>query len=315
MRAAVLHQLGSRLVLAEHPDPEPRGEEVLVRVDACGVCHSDVHQVDWGARHLPIVPGHEIAGVADELGPVLVHAAWGCGRCAHCRRGDEQLCPDLLQPGFERDGGYADAVLVPSAQYLIPLGGLDPVRAAPLADAGLTAFRAARRVCDRLGRGSTALVVGAGGLGQFAIQYLRLLSEARVVVLERDESRRARALELGADEAPPPGESLPEADAVLDFVGSDETLALAAGAAKRQAIVVQVGIGRGRVPFGIQAVPWESIFTTCLFGSRRELVEVLDLARRGELEWHVEPLPLGQANEALDRLRGGDVLGRLVLVP
>jgi alcohol dehydrogenase, propanol-preferring len=315
VRAAVLHAVGAGLAVEERPMPEPRGEEVLVRVLACGVCHSDVHQVDWGAQRLPIVLGHEISGTTDELGPVLVYAAWGCGRCEYCRRGDEQLCTELVQPGFERDGGYAETVVVPSTRYVLPLEGLDPVHAAPLADGGLTAFRAVRRVRDHLGRGTIALVVGAGGLGQFAIQYLRLQTDARVVALELDERRRARAIKLGADDALPPGADLPAADAVLDFVGTAETLAVAAAAAKREAIVVQIGIGGGRVPFGIQAVPWESTFTTCLFGSRSELADVVELARRGDLDWHVEALPLERANEAIDRLRGGDVLGRLALVP
>jgi alcohol dehydrogenase, propanol-preferring len=313
MRAAVLRELGSALVMEDRPDPQPRGEEVLLRVTGCGVCHSDVHQVDWGADPLPIVLGHEIVGESDERGPVLVYAAWGCGHCDFCRRGDEQLCLELEQPGFERDGGYADAVLVPSNRYLIPLEGLDPLQAAPLADAGLTPYRVVHRLRDQLGRSAAVLVIGAGGLGQFAIQYLKLLTDARVFVLEPSPVRSAQAVEYGADEVLGSDEPVPKVDAVLDFVGSDETLASAVRAAKRQAVVVQVGAGRGRVPFGIAAVPWEATFTTGLFGSRRELEDVLGLARRGDLAWKVETLPLEQANDAIDRLRSGDVLGRLVL--
>lgn len=311
----VLHELGGRLVADDRPEQRPTRDEVVVRVHGCGICHSDLHQVEWGATTLPIVLGHEVSGETDELGPVLVYGAWGCGRCDRCLRGDEQLCDNLLQPGFERDGGYAETIVVPSTRYLVPLGDLDPVRAAPLADAGLTPFRAVARVREHLHRGTTALVIGAGGLGQFGVQYLRLFTDAHVVALERDERRRARALDLGAHEAPGSIEDVPPANAVLDFVGSDETLALAVAVAKREAVVVQVGIGRGRVPFGIQAVPWEAIFTTSTLGSRRELEQVLELAARGELKWHVEMLGLETANEALARLRSGDVLGRLVLVP
>src|SRR5262249_31963335 len=163
VRAAVLRAFGEPLVLEERAEPEPRGEEVLVRVRAAGVCHSDVHIADGAAQvPLPLVPGHEVAGVVDGLGPVLVYAAWGCGSCASCRAGDEQLCPLAAEAGWVCDGGYAEALLVPAARYLLPLDGLDPVRAAPLADAGLTPYRAVRRVRALLRRGDTALVLGAG---------------------------------------------------------------------------------------------------------------------------------------------------------
>ena len=290
-----------------------------MRVLGAGVCHTDVHLVDRedpGLRK-PLVLGHEIAGEAGELGPVLVYGAWGCGRCHACVRGEEQLCPDRVQPGFERDGGYAELVVVPSRRHLLPLDGLDPVRAAPLADAGLTAYRAARRVREPLAGGGTCLVIGIGGLGQFAVQLVRLLTDGEVVAVDPDEGKRSRALELGAREALAPEEAAAGvgADAVLDFVGSDETLALAAAAVRPEGAVVVVGADRGRVPFGIGAVPWETTFVTSLMGSLREQAAVLEHARRGDLDWHVETLPLERADEAIDRLRRGDVPGRIVLVP
>lgn len=299
--------------------PERSGDEVLVRVLGAGVCHTDVHLLDREDPELakPLVLGHEIAGEADDLGPVLVYGAWGCGRCAACARSEEQLCASRVQPGFERDGGYAEVVAVPSRRHLLPLEGLDPARAAPLGDAGLTAYRAARRVRGQLSGGGTCLVVGIGGLGQFAVQFVRLLTDGEVVAVDPDEGKRRRAVELGAQEALAPHEAVEDvhAAAVLDFVGSDDTLALAARAVEQEGAVVVVGADRGRVPFGIGAVPWEATFVTSLMGSLHEQAAVLEHARRGELDWLVETLPLERANDALDRLRRGDVEGRIVLVP
>ena len=352
MRAAVLQKPGGPLELEERPDPEPRGEEVLVRVLGAGLCRSDLHMVDGDVPDLtlPRVLGHEIAGEAAGIGPVLVYGGWGDRTCWYCRRGEEQLCPAVAEPGWARDGGFAEAVLVPSRRYLLPLGGIDPVRAAPLADAGVTAYRAVRRVSPWLREGGTAVVIGAGGLGQFAVQYLTTVRQAgrpwvaaggwpadrpaqrprpggglgalppasadvRVVAVDPDDAKRRRARRLGAHQAAAPGDELPEAHAVLDFVGSDDTLALAARLVRRTGIVMLVGEAGGRLPFGFRAVPHEAHLTTTVWGSLGDLREVLDLARRGELDWQVEAMPLERANQALDRLRRGEVAGRLVLVP
>ncbi len=288
-----------------------------MRTLGAGVCRSDLHIVDgrFPDLPLPLVLGHEIAGEAPGVGQVLVYASWGCGRCSFCCAGAEQLCQEAAEPGWLRDGGYADAVLVPSSRYLLPLEGLDPVRAAPLADAGVTPYRAVRRVRETLSRGATAVVIGAGALGQFAIQYLRLLTDARVVAVDVLDVKRRRALELGADEAITPDELDAPARVVLDFVGSDESLSLAARIVERAGLVVVVGEAGGSLPFGFGNVPWEASFTTSTWGSLDELTDVLDLARRDQLSWHVETLPLEEANSALDRLRRGEVLGRLVLTP
>lgn len=241
----MLHRFRQPLRLVERRRPVPRGEQVLVRVLATGVCHSDVHIADGAVSgiRLPLVLGHEVAGEVPELGPVLVYAAWGCGTCAWCRRGEEQLCPDAVEAGWGADGGSAEWMVVPSRRYLIPLGDLDPVRAAPLADAGVTPYRAVRRALPWLTEGDTALVIGIGGLGQFAVQYLKVMARVRVVAVDRDPAKLRRAAELGADETRLPGEaaSVPPARAVFDFVGARRTLALAAGAVQPGGVIVQVG--------------------------------------------------------------------------
>jgi alcohol dehydrogenase, propanol-preferring len=316
MRAAVLHRFGEPLVLEERTDPRPCGEEVLMRVAGVGVCHSDLHIVARGDQQLPLVLGHEIAGESAGLGMVLVYPAWGCGTCTFCAEGEEQLCSDGQTAGFERDGGYAEYVVVPNRRYLLPLEGIDPVRAAPLADAALTPYRAVRRARPWLERGGRAVVIGVGGLGQFAVQYLKLTTDAHVIAVDVTEQKRARALELGADDAAPPAELEAEARVVLDFVGSNDSLALAAATVRRQGLVIQTGAGGGSLTVGLDhGWPQEAQLTTNILGSLDDLRAVLELTRRGELKWHVETLPLERANEALDRLRRGDVVQRLVLTP
>ena len=205
---------------------------------------------------------------------------------------------------------------MPDRRYLVPLGDLDPVRAAPLADAGVTPYRAVRRAAPWLGEGGTALVIGAGGLGQFAIQYVRRLTKAtRTVVVEPDPRKRERATELGAEEAHEPGAWTGSARVVLDFVGTDASLAEGAARLERGGLLVLVGEAGGSLPFGFRGLPYEGTLTTSILGSLHDLRAVVGLAQAGELEWSVETLPLRQANEALDRLRAGDVEGRLVLVP
>ena len=226
MRAAVLHSPGQPLVLEERQDLRAEGAQRVLRVLAAGVCHSDLHMIDGSiGGPLPRVLGHEIAGHLQGIGNVLVYPCWSDGTCEYCRRGLQQLCPALAEPGWAVDGGFAEQLLVPHPRFLLPLGGLDPVRAAPLADAGVTSYRAVSRALPWLRPGVTALVIGAGGLGQFAIQYLRLLTAATVVAVDPSEAKRRRALSLGACDAAAPGDDLPAAEAVFDFVGSDRRCA------------------------------------------------------------------------------------------
>jgi alcohol dehydrogenase, propanol-preferring len=317
LRAAVLNSFGAPLSFEERPDPQTEHDSVIVRVRGAGVCHTDVHLAAgrWPELRLPLVLGHEIAGEVAGVGPVLVYASWGCRQCRFCLAGEEQLCPEATEAGWTADGGYAEWVGVPSQRYVFPLVGIDPVRAAPLADAGITPYRAVRRVGSLLSREARAIVIGCGGLGQFAIQYLKLLTDARVIAVDRAADKRARALALGADDATAPEELDEPAEVVLDFVGSNETLAQAAAQVTPKGCVVQVGEETGTLRFAIGLVPHEASFTTSLWGSRKDLTDVLELAERGELSWEVEALPLDHANEALDRVRRGEVSGRIVLVP
>ena len=318
MKAAMLHRFGEPLRLEERPEPETETGGIVLRVLGAGVCHTDLHIIDGAIPEiaLPLVLGHEITGESEELGPVLVYPCWGCGKCRHCVSGEEQLCLNGSAPGWTQHGGYAEYLAVPSQRYLIALQGLDPIRAAPLADAGVTPYRAVRRALHWLHPGGNVMVLGAGGLGQFAIQYLKLLAPSVVVVVvDIDIAKCERAMELGANSAMTPDEVSARNDVVLDFVGTTASLALAARVVERGGLVMQIGEGGGRLPFGIGATEQEATFTTSIWGSLEDLRTVLELAHSGRIAWEVEEFPLEEANTALGRLRQGKIRGRAVLRP
>lgn len=332
MRAAVLEDYKSDLVLRDLPVPDPGPGEVLVRVAGVGLCHSDLHLRDGEVPMIPSFPwvlGHEIAGRVEATGPgvepiehglpVLVYGGWGCGRCRPCLTGAEQLCDTSRWVGIGRPGGYAEYVVVPAARHLVPLGDLDPVVSAPLADAALTPYHAIRVAGDRLRPGSTAVVLGAGGLGQFAVQLLSILSATRVVVVDTDEAKRSQAVALGASLALHPDEVTASmahtADVVLDIVGSDATLRLGAELLARQGALVIVGLGGGAVPVSFLGTPPEAVVTSSYWGTRTELEEVVALATAGRLVHTVHEVDLAGVNTAMADLREGRVAGRVVLVP
>lgn len=321
MLAVRLAAAGRRLELADVPIPEPTGGEVLVRVAGCGVCRTDLHIVHGSQARVtpPLTLGHEISGWVSAVGPstaggpplgepVLVFGGWGCGSCVQCVAGEDQRCPDGASPGFQRDGGWAEYVLVPSARHLVPLGSLDPISSAPLADAGVTPFRAVRRAAPWLQPGARVLVIGFGALGQFAIQYLSRFPGLSVAVRDLD----ARKVELGRSFGAVT-ELNGAADVVFDFVGVDETLAEAARLVAPGGLISIVGEGGGVLPVSFEQPAVEVAVTTTAWGSLTDLREVVDLAP--SLRWRVEPMPLRDAQAALERLESGDVMGRIVLVP
>ena len=318
MRAVVLEAPNTPMVVRDD-HPEPDGAEVI-DVIACGVCHSDLHVVagDFPSP-LPMILGHEVTGVHAEMGPVMVYAPWGCGNCEQCAEGKDMICADATEAGLFADGGYADRMAVPDRSYLSPLGDLDPVASAPLACGGLTAYRAVQHGLETLrrpgpGRPRRAMVIGAGGLGQYAIRYLKMLTDAEVHAVDLAADKRDTAIEIGADGAFDAGDDLPTCDVVLDFIGNDATMNAAADSVAKEGLVAIVGLYGGRIPFGLGAVPHEARFLSSFWGSRPQLDELLDLARREpSLIAPVETLPLADAQTAHDRLRSGDVKGRLVL--
>lgn len=283
---------------------------------ACGVCHSDLHVVEGlFASELPLVLGHEIVAADEQLGNVLVYAPWGCGECRFCRASEEMICPRGREAGLYQDGGYAEYVRVPARRYLYPIGELDPVQAAPLGCGGLTPYRAVKHARPWLQAGTRVLVLGAGGLGQFGIQFLRLMTDAVVDVGDPSEIKRERALELGAEAAAAPDDLDGPYRAVLDFVGSADSLAHAARLVDRQGVAIVVGLYGGRIPFGVGAVPHEAHFLSSIWGSRDELAELIAIAGRERLEYTIDTMPLEQAQRAHELLRSGQARGRIVITP
>jgi len=337
MRAARFYGPGRPLQIEDIPIPAPRGDEILVRVRAAGVCHTDVH-VRSGripllpSHELPLTLGHETAGEGAAVGPgikgiregdaVVVWGARGCGRCRLCHSGSEYLCNQATW----LNGGYAQYTLVPGARYLAPLEGVDPVQAAPLADAGLTPLHAIRKVLPRLRAGDHAVLFGVGGLGHMAVQILRALSPAtQIIAVDIEPSKRELALKLGArhavDGLENPIERIAEitgdsgAAAVLDFVGSDASLAAALSSVAKAGILVVVGMAGGVLPLSPLTLPPEAWLTTSMWGSFPELEEVLTLAREGRIHCETSVFDLDALNDAFDQLESGKVLGRAVVVP
>jgi len=297
MRAVVLQASNTPLVVVDdHAEPEA-GSGELIDVTACGVCHSDIHVADGDfGKEPPIILGHEVTGVHREMGPVMLYAPWGCRDCAECAQGLEMICSNSSEAGLFTDGGYAERMRIPGAEYLAPLGDLDPWDAAPLACGGLTAYRAVLHGVDRLrdlGASGRALVIGAGGLGQYALRYLRLLTDAQVTALDLSESKQATALEFGAHAATGALDAGDRFDIVLDFIGAEATLRTGADHVNKLGSVIVIGLGGGAIPFGFGVVPLETRFIASVWGSRTQLDELLDLARREPSIVHpVEVLPL-----------------------
>lgn len=314
-RQAVLSAAAAPLQVGVREIPVPAGEQVLVRVLATGVCRTDLHLASGAdAIALPRVLGHEVAGWVDGLGAVLVYGAFGCGACESCAIGDEQLCPEVAFLGRTADGGFADHVLVPSLRHCVPLGDLEPTLAAPLADAGLTAYRAVTRALPWMRTGGSVLVIGAGGLGSFAVQLLCELTGAAILVCEIDPSRLAHALASGPGRARAWTERDRGADVVLDFVGSASTLEQATASVRIGGVIVVIGSEHGPERLRVALRP-EVTVVHSIWGSLPELVALVALAGDGGLRLSTEVLPLEAVNEALERLAQGRASQRIVLAP
>ncbi len=320
MRAVVLTAPGTPLTLQDVPEPIAPPGGAVVDVLACGICHSDLHAAagDYSTA-LPVILGHEVAARHARLGPVLVYACWGCRQpdCWACSSAQEMICPNATEAGLFRDGGYAERMAVPDEAYLVPLGDLDPAQAAPLACGGLTAYRAVDHTLTTLANAArpTALVIGAGGLGQFGLQWLKIRSNAEVTVVDASPEKRELALTLGADAVAAPGEVEGTFTSVIDFVGAEATLATSRDHVARQGLVVLVGLFGGSVPFGFGLVPHEARFMTSVWGSLAQMHEMVALAQAHPLHSPIEIIGLDDVASAHQRLHDGNVSGRFVITP
>lgn len=324
--------------------PRPGAGQVVIKVGGAGACHSDLHLMEWPAGMLPyplpFTLGHETAGWVAELGagvtglevgdPVAVYGPWGCGYCRTCRLGQENYCENAAQitgagGGLGLNGGMTEYMLVPSARFLVPLRNLTPCEAAPLTDAGLTPYHAIKRSLGLLVPGSSAVVIGAGGLGHMAIQMLIALSPAKVIAVDTASDKLDLALQVGATSGVSAGPDAPSvileltggqgAELVVDFVGADSTVALGAKIARRQGHLTVVGLAGGKFPFSFFAQPYECSLATTYWGTLPELIEVIALAEAGKVKPHVQTFPLAQVAEAYRLLKDGKLAGRAVIDP
>ncbi|MFI5889707.1 alcohol dehydrogenase catalytic domain-containing protein [Actinoplanes sp. NPDC051513] len=340
MRAFRMTGWGNAPSHAETPVPSPGPGEALVRVAGCGLCRSDLtmRQMPQAAGErlgwqMPFTLGHEIAGWIAATGPgvtglaegapVALTASASCGRCWFCLRGLDNGCPHgRTGRGYGRDGGLAEYVLASGTRGVLPLQGLDPRHAGPLTDAGATAYHAVRRALPRIVPGGTAVVLGAGGLGAFAVQFLRVLTAARVVAVDPDPARLAYAESVGAHEVLPGVDDESArllrrfgADAVLDFVGTGETIAAGIAAVRPGGAYGLIGSAGGRLDrpwFGM--LPRDGEVYTFQGSSIADAQEVIALAAAGLIRNQVEEFPFEKVEEAYERLAAGTLAGRAVIL-
>ena len=346
MKALQYVTVGAEPEVREIPTPEPGPGQVLLQVTAAGVCHSDDFVMSMPLEafgfELPLTLGHEGAGTVVAVGDgvqgldvgtnAVVYGPWGCGNCWFCAQGQENYCSraaelGIFPPGLGAPGAIAEYLIVDSPRHLVPIGDLDPVATVPLTDAGLTPYHAIKRSLGKLRAGSWAVVIGSGGLGHVAIQLLRHLSAARVIALDVSDDKLEFAKSVGAHEAVLSNAGAAEnvrkitgpggASLVLDFVGYQPTIDTAMAVAGVDSDVTIVGLGDGkaaaRVGFGIS--PYEAAVTSPYWGSRSELIELIDLAHEGVLDVAVERFSLADGPEAYRRLAAGTLRGRAVIVP
>jgi D-arabinose 1-dehydrogenase-like Zn-dependent alcohol dehydrogenase len=325
--------------------PRPQGCEVLLRVERCGVCHSDLHMQDGyfvlgdgkkldvrSGRTLPFTLGHEIAGVVESVGPdadaktgtnVAVYPWIGCGQCAACRAGDENICTAPRHLGVTVDGGFATHVLVPHPRYLVDYAPLSPSYAGALMCSGLTAYAALKRLSDRAPR-APLLLVGLGGVGLVGLALARAMYGGAPYVADIDPKKREAALAAGAAEAFDPSDpsarkALLKASggiyAACDFAGSDASLNFATGVLAKGGKVVVTGLIGGAYSTAVAMFPLKAMtIEGTTTGTLAEARELLDLVRSKKIApLPIAERPLDQASATLDDLRAGRIVGRIVL--
>jgi alcohol dehydrogenase/propanol-preferring alcohol dehydrogenase len=350
MRSYRVTEFGAPLSEVDAQTPRPDGSQVVLRVKAAGVCHSDLHiweggyDLGHGRRlslkdrgiALPLTMGHETVGEVVSLGPEasglavgdvrLVYPWIGCGQCAVCLADNENYCATPRSIGVYCDGGYADHIVVPHPKYLIDLKGLDPVTAAPYACSGVTTYSALKKLADLITR-EPIVIIGAGGLGLMAISLLKALDGVGAIVVDIDARKRAAALAAGAlaavdGAAPDAAAALARAAGqpirgVIDLVGSPQTTGLGFDCLAKGGKLVIVGLFGGAASWALPLIPIRAITIQGSYvGNLIETRELIDLVRRkGVSPIPVTRMPLDQANVALQNLRDGKLVGRAVLTP
>lgn len=337
MKAAVLRELKRPLAIETVPVPEPGRGEILIKVTACGVCHSDLHAVDgdWTPGPvLPLIPGHEVTGTVAGLGDGVdgfaigdrVGVPWmwsACGACEFCLAGMETICKKGEATGYTKPGGYAEYMVAPAAFVARLSRSIDMREMAPILCAGVTTYRGLKRTGTRPGQ--WVAIVGIGGLGHIAVQYARAMG-LRVAAVDVAPEKLKLAQELGAEVVVNGRESDPAA-ALQERLGGVHGAIVTAVATRafEQAIlmlrpagtVAYIGLPGGQadeIRASISAITnWELSIRGSNVGTRLDLDEAVAFATNGLVKARIETQPLGAANEVLERMRQGRIVGRVVL--
>ncbi|MFN3656175.1 MAG: alcohol dehydrogenase [Pseudolabrys sp.] len=340
---------GQPLRLNEQPTPEPKGTEVLLRTLAAGVCHSDLHLADGyfdlgGGKKLsladrgmklPVTLGHENVGEVVAVGPeakgvkvgqrMLADPWIGCGTCAVCLRGEDNLCRAMKSLGVFSNGGYADHIMVPHPRYLFDIGDLDPARVAPLACSGVTTFRALKKVSTL--QSEPTVIIGAGGLGLMCQALHKKMGGHSAIVVDIDPAKREAARKAGAAHvidggAPDAAQQIIDitnggAWAVVDVVGSSASAKLGYDSLIKGGKLVLVGLFGGDFTVSLPPIPMRELTIQGSYtGSQHDMRELMDLVRRTGLpDVPVATRPLDDVNDVMDQLRAGKIVGRVVLTP
>lgn len=351
MKSFKVTDFNAPLTEVDEPTPQPSGTQVVIKVKAAGVCHSDLHIWEGGydlghgrkplslkdrGVSLPRTMGHETVGEVIALGPdakgdvkvgdvCLVYPWLGCGKCDICLSGEENMCLKPNSLGVYCDGGYADHMTIPSPKYLINLKGLDPVTAAPYACSGVTTYSALKKVEAHLGE--PIVIFGAGGLGLMALSLLKAMGGKGAIVVDIDARKREAAEKAGAlgsvDGAAPNALEQIAAKAggpvraAIDLVGNAQTAQLGFDCLTKGGKLVMVGLFGGGAPWALPLIPIKAITIQGSYvGNLRETQELLDLVRTKKVPpIPVTTLPLAKADAALRDLQKGKLVGRAVLTP
>ena len=350
MKSSRIMSPNEPLSVSESETPKPEGDQVLLKVNSVGVCHSDLHLweggydlgdgkfmkvTDRGVKY-PVTPGHEIVGTIEKIGntvsnvsvgdDVLVYPWIGCGQCPACKVGNENLCDTPKSMGVFQDGGYSDYSLIPDSKYLAKLDGVDPDAATSLACSGLTAYTAVKKANQN--SPEFIVIVGAGGLGLMGVQIASAITNAKIICVDLDDAKLETAKKMGAHHTV--NSKDPEtvqkilsicndkgADSVIDFVNAPPTVKTGLAVLRKRGNLVLVGLFGGSLELSLVTIPLKSIIIQGAYtGNYTDMVELLALARKGTINPVISKrYSLDDANTALEDLKARKIIGRAVINP
>lgn len=349
MKAARITSPQQPLELMEIETPKPKDVEVVVKVKATGVCHSDLHLWEGGydtgdgfmkvtdrGVKFPVTPGHEIVGTVSEIGGavqgisvgdnVLVYPWIGCGICSACRVGNDNICDAPRSLGVFQNGGYAEYVLVPHFKFLAKIDGIDMDAATSLACSGLTAYTAIKK--SNANSQHSMVIFGAGGLGLMGVQIARAITNANIICVDIDDTKLALAKELGADNVvnskdPDAAQKIISlcngkgADCVIDFVNAPPTVKMGLAVLRKRGNMILVGLFGGSIDLSLVTIPLKAITIQGAYtGNYNDMLELIGLAKRGVINPTISKrYSLSDANTALEDLKARKIIGRAVINP